>query len=81
MLLCPSALRPQIILRLEKDLAVERAILCFLENTFPNRLRLRKIVHLLTQQKTRYQSISKLSFKKWQKHRKQIAVKSHNNRL
>ena len=30
--------------------------------------------------KTRYQSISKLSFKKWQKHRKEIAVKSHNNR-
>ena len=41
----------------------------------------KKIVHLLTQQKTRYQSISKLSFKKWQKHRKEIAVKSHNNRL
>ena len=38
-------------------------------------------MHLLTQQKTRYQSISKLSFKKWQKHRKEIVVKSHNNRL
>ena len=35
---------------------------------------------VLQRQKTPYQSITKLSFKKWQKHRKEIVVKSHNKK-